>query len=392
MMALNKKRYIVIDALVMCFIVLWILTGCTHATTPRSNNGCIQPPIQVAYPYKTFLEPGDEYLPTTLPPKEWEPQLSTEQSKQLMPFPSAISIVAQSNDRIWLTTGHELICYQSTSRTLKTYTIESSDGKIFLPNQLFLSRDGTLWGVGHGSLSPSLLSKYDAENDRFEFVLDQEGVLAFISGAVQVAEDTQGLLWLIADQILYSFDPDTLQAHRALDQQSYLFQSVIGAPDGAIWLAATETEETFNKPFIIRYDNFTDEIKHYGHPPGIIEGETVENLYFDSAGRLWADDYGWLEFSTSNEAVWYRIVRSPVFITRAKGGEFKYSWYRPSHIYESSNGFFWFPTLGLGLVKLNLQDGEWCLVTTLDSPIAEDTDHNLWLAGEHQLYKYHLSP
>jgi hypothetical protein len=283
---------------------------------------------------------------------------------------------------------------------LTTYSIQF-EGYDFVPSQLFLSQDGTLWGFDHYDLGgnaptgigiPGDLSRYDAKNDRFEPAPDKDGILTGGGGSTLITEDAQGRLWLIIDWALFSFDPETRQAQRVLDEQrGYRLYSLIGAPDGSIWLAAYRTDSPGDKPVIVRYDPRTDEIEYHGPPLGVREHTTISSMYLDSVGRLWIDDLGWREVSPTGESVWYKLIRSPVFITnRMQGaGDREYAWTSPHQMYESSNGLFWFSS-GAGLVRLNFQSGEWCLLTTLYTPVVEDDNHNLWIAGNRQLYKYRL--
>ena len=138
-----------------------------------------------------------------------------------------------------------------------------------------------------------------------------------------------------------------------------------------------------------RYDPRTDELKNYGMPPDVSYTDIFLN--FDRTGRLWLDEMAWLEISTSGQGTWYDVFRSPVFLTDRTGSERHYMWASAFQTYESSNGLFWFAS-GAGLVRLDPANGEWCLTTTLRSPLAEDDQGNLWLAGDGQIYKYRLQP
>ena len=367
---------------------------------PVQHSECIPPPVQVAYPYGAFRSHEDSNPAPILPPSSWKSQLAEEQLAQIKYFYSARSIVAQGND-IWFTANDTLARYRPATNELTTYTVQVQ-GYDFLPAQLFVSQDGTIWGSNHYDLSqdvvphvPGDLSRYDVELDRFEPAPDKDSLLTREAGGTAITEDTQGRLWLIRNWALFSYDPQTRQAERVLDeQQGYRPHNLVGGPDEGVWLAVHLTEYPEDRrPFIIRYDPQTGEINHRGPPPDVHEHDTISSMYFDRSGRLWVENYGWLEFPPTGEPVWYRLLPSPVFITdRMQGaGASQYSWTSSDQVYESSNGLFWFSS-GAGLVRFNLQRGEWCLLTTLPNNIVEDADHNLWLAGERQLYKYHLKP
>ena len=388
--------------LLISLVALLTWTGCSRST-PASSTSCVPPPVKVAFPHHVLWGQGDELPAHVLPPKEWEPQLSDGQSQKLKTLYSISSIVARSRDDIWITTSRDLARYRPSTHELITYTVKVDEGgAFFVPSELFLAKDGTLWGIGVTGYSAwdlglsskfrGILSHYDAKADRFEPVLDKDGILTEGPGSTWMSEDAQGILWLVKDDVLFSFDPASRQAKRVLDQrQGYLFKNLVGAPDGTIWLAATPVEQPRGVPIVIRYDPRTGKIEYHGPPPETKEDDFIGSLYLDRAGRLWADDYGWLELPARGEPVWYQIVPSPVFVTRMQAGEFTYSWLRPHRVYESSNGLFWFSS-GAGLVRLDLKSGDWCLVTTLNSPVAEDDAHNLWIAGNGQIYKHRLQP
>lgn len=398
---LLKNTYFRVGILIG-FVVLVIGIGYVCLVyKPVRRGGCIPPPVQVAYPYGAFRSPEDPNPPPILPPANWKPQLSEEQLAQIKYFYSAQSIVAQGND-IWFTANDTLARYRPTTDELTTYTVQVQ-GHDFLPAQLFVSRDDTIWGSTHYSAYaqdvvsyvPGDLSRYDAELDRFVPAPDKDGILTREAGGTAITEDTQGRLWLIRDWILYSYDPQTRQAERVLDeQQGYRPHNLVGGLDGGIWLAVHLTEYPEDRrPFIIRYDPQTGEINHRGYPPDVHEYDTISSMHFDRTGRLWIEDFGWLELPATGEPVWYRLLPSPVLITnRMQGaGDRQYAWTHAGQVYESSNGLFWFSS-SAGLVRFNLQHGEWCMITTLPNNIVEDADHNLWLAGARQLYKYHLNP
>jgi hypothetical protein len=193
--------------------------------------------------------------------------------------------------------------------------------------------------------------------------------------------------------VIVSFNSTSLQAVRQLPapQDSYWGDIAI-APDGAVWIADWGAGQ------LVRYDPTTGQATPYvgnfwtrqDFSQEAFEG-SIGNLYFDRSGRLWIQDRGWLDFTTRGQPMWYQVVRSPVFIDDQVHPESQYGWYRPSTTYQSSNGFFWFG-YPAGMVRLDPESGEWCRFTTASGPIAEDEDHNLWIAVFNKLYKYSLEP
>lgn len=410
----NKAKGYLIMGLVGGVFLLWVsYVFLNRATTA----GCIPPSVSIAYPFQTFRTPVDgNGSPDVLPPHAWQPQLSRQQMQEIR-FYSVTSIVVYQSD-IWFTTGDLLARYRPSTHELRTYVVEVDQEGEFVPWNLFVAHNdngATLWGSGgsnaFGQPQPGkftgILSRYDAENDRFEPILieDRDGVLAE-PRYVHITEDSQGALWLLMNERLFRFNPETNQVQRVLGPGAFwptrdeykpteppelLIHNLVSASDGTLWLAVRAEAWISSQLVIVRYDPHTEELEYHGPPPAIGDTYSVR-LFVDSQNRLWASDYGWREFTEAEEWEWYQVVRSPVFITDRMEGSpfFQYAWVRPSQVYESSNGLFWFSSTA-GLVRLDPRSREWCLITTLTQPVVEDDQQNLWLAGAGQLYKYALN-
>jgi hypothetical protein len=287
------------------------------------------------------------------------------------------------------------------------------EGVNAVPDELFLAHDGSLWGFGLDPLGNTtkelkefhtkdypLLSRYNEAADQFEFVRDRNGILNWQMAhtPLEMEEDQNNLFWMILKEgnrsVLYSFDPGTLQAQLRLALQSSIDNLAV-APDGSIWL-------TYNSQ-LIRYDPITGETYPYQEqiwPDDLEEVDPIgfQALYFDRQGRLWIEDRGWLDFSQPDQPVWHKIERSSVFIDLYDASlayesppKFSRVWMRPWGAYQSSNGLLWFQST-VGMVRFDPEKDEWCHFTTEFGPIAEDSDHNLWLAADGYLYKLRLMP
>lgn len=382
----------------------------TPAPTPVP--GCIPPPASIAFPVYATRGPGS--LPTPVPMSpEFEPQLSDEQRQTFNSY-AVVSLVARSSDDIWIAAASDrpVIRYQPSAQTVVTYTVKIDDKEV-APDGLLLSRDGTLWGIDYGVHVPCFLSRYDVRSDRFVLVCDENCILVKNDyDVVRAAEDSRGDLWFVINtdsadspceprdtasetmpvSAVVRYNPSTNRAERMLtEDRGFLYGDIAIASDDTVWLVVVHRDdEPPRDGLIYRYDPRTDELKNYGMPPDVSYTDIF--LYFDRAERLWLDEMAWLEISASGQGTWYEVFHSPVFLTdRIGGGEWQYAWTGSFQTYESSNGLFWFAS-GAGLVRLDPANGEWCLMTTLSSPIAEDDQGNLWLAGDGQIYKYRLRP
>jgi ligand-binding sensor domain-containing protein len=325
------------------------------------------------------------------------------------------SLVVRQNHEIWVGTNQEIYKYQTDTREWKSYT--SIDNEHVIPTHLYLAADGTLWGTGLRHLVQDsrnralpLLSKYNENADQFEFVKDQDGLLQENNSTrltSNIREDTKGSLWLIQHffeegigtrSALYSIDVGSIKVKQYLvaSPENPEFVNFAFDPDGKIWIIEFGAEGTQ----LVQYDSISGKATPYsGRLPdnGIPQDNLVRdpdfnnirNLYLDRAGRLWVDDIGWLDFTDKNNPMWYKIIRSSVFLTDSSRPESQYGWTRPYLTYQSSNGQYWFSSQ-VGIVRLNPEKAEWCLFTTGNSPVVEDKNSNLWIAVFGKLYKYQL--
>ncbi|MEK7328427.1 MAG: hypothetical protein AAB217_24545 [Chloroflexota bacterium] len=362
----------------------------------------------------------NDVFPTPVPvPDEWEPQLSTEDTRRV-PFSNSDSIVALANGDLWITTslapelrytsdiGNWLIRYKPEAKAVITYTI-TIEGGWGVPVVLLEARDDTVWGAGLVVTGPPsfrshfyntfprpsnwMLSRYDATTEQFAQIQDADGLLRG-KYAREIVEDKRGILWLIIDNMLVSFDPVSQKATRPdlvkplADMSLETVEHLAVAPDGAIWLTAWGDKSVGWK--VLRYVPDTGELQDYGFPSDILYDD-ASRLYFDRTGRLWLTSIAWVDAPQSLDSFWHPAIQPEAFVTQRLRGMGNFDWADPFGIYESSNGKFWFSSLA-GLVKYDPLTDEWHLVHNLVTAIAEDNDHDLWVAADSQIYKYRLEP
>jgi streptogramin lyase len=388
-------------SVVLTIMLAFLVSACGRAQID-SDSECIPPPVNLAFPVGATEVPGAE-------PEEIFPTDSWKAVADLPDLGSAQSLVARDPNEIWLTTGYDAWLYRTDTGEWTSYT--TIDGLEVRPGGFCLAQNGTLWGLDFKTealgLETPRWSRYNEVSGQFEFVRDQQGILSgFHLYSQECNEDQNGVFWVIAQDryehnhtALVSFDPSSLLATRHLlaPSGSYYADLAIG-PDGVIWIADGAGQ-------LIRYDPTTGEASPYEEyyvdeqrflDDPYLSREALSdgffnNLYFDRSNRLWIQDRGWLDFSTPDRPVWHQIVQSAVFIDSGGVPDNQYRWLRPYRTYQSSNGLFWF-SAPAGMVRLDPESGEWCRFTTDHSPIAEDEDHNLWMAVFSKLYKYDLEP
>jgi len=249
---------------------------------------------------------------------------------------------------------------------------------------VYLAKDGTIWAhLGFSGLS--YFAIYNEEEERFEY----------LEGSDSVPEgnrllDDGGKFWILASRDgIYSYDTITRKIEKHinmpdLETSSSLFGSMATfAPDGSIYFLNMTGERQTN---LMHFAPETNQLDFMAHVKEYL-GDVSYNLFVDRSGRLWFGDLGWRD----SNGTWYRIVRSPVFITDRAESAGKYAWTYPSIVLESSNGVLWFQSDN-GMTWLDPQKGQWCWFTTEQSMVIEDQRHNLWMIADGKLYKYPLNP
>ena len=105
---------------------------------------------------------------------------------------------------------------------------------------------------------------------------------------------------------------------------------------------------------------------------------------------MWANNYGWLD---PLEGLWYAILPPSEFIADIEYGPYKYYYDRGKPILETLDQYLWF-TSGAGIVRLDLETNQWCMLSTLPfvNGITKDSAHNIWVVDENNIYKYPQTP
>jgi len=371
-----------------------LMSACFPLKSTADDNGdneCIPPLYDIAFPIVTPSTP-DSATPRQIPPQgNWQIQ-------DALPFPQdefeSIYMRPKQNELLFTGKFDKIFIYSIDNKQWKSYPIDDWIGGNF-----FIASDSTIWqpvislpnSANSGKSYPLLRRFNDATGD-FEFVEDGSGYLQARQVRVisNIAEDQSGLLWFFVEadkNTLVSFNVKTSRS-----QQHYYFKIAKGHPsltiglDGSVWF-----QDFFNNQ-LVQYIPSSQETRTYEYPE---VGKSLSNfdragyIYMDRSGRLWLANYGWLEFSNNNSPKWHRIIESPVFVTDQSLFNSQYFMESPSSTYQSSNGWYWF-TGRNGIVRLDLQKGPWCLMTTGKSEVVEDNEHNLWIAVFGHLYKYPL--
>ena len=380
-------------------LIFALISSCVSSKSIEDGNDkCIPPLYDVAFPVVTPPASNAVTRRQIAPQGKWQvqadlPVLQDELGGALVARPQ--------QHELWFGTRYITHKYSIDKKQWKSYQTGSPT---LIAGNLFVSSDGTVWEVGtlfldttRSGKSYPFLSRFNEASDRFEDVEDVSGFLQSpqVRLISNVAEDQSGLLWFFVagdKNTLVSFDARTRQS-----QQHYYFRiaggntNLVIGPDGSVWFRDYANEE------IVQYITSTQETRTYkAYPEETVsvkmspEFDKAGYIFMDRSRRLWIANYAWLDFSNSNSPEWHRVIESPVFVTESGLPDSEFSMSYQVSTYQSSNDWYWF-TGGSGIVRLDLEKGTWCLMTTGTSNVVEDNDHNLWIAVFGHLYKYPLT-
>lgn len=366
---------------------------------PQSVGQCIKPTFNVAFPTYATAIPGSYPTKVVLPGGNWHIETTVPINK-----PESIgSSIVQRDNEIWtIISGNEgefVLRYRIDTHQWTRYA--TINGKSILPQILVVTKNSSLWGVGldytksgevNNKIYP-ILSRFDDASDQFEFVNDSDGSLETFNSLripPMVVADNTGTLWMILNKGgntpsgLYSYNPEIGKMVRHLQNIKLSgYGSLAVAPDGDVWILDSD---------LIQYHPTTGK-----YEDGFKSKQEwdIQNwngdLYFDRLGKLWSGTDGWFDFSDPNTPVWYKIIPSPEFISNYTDGDDQFSWSRSSFDFQSSNGWYWFSSPGIGIVQLNAETGEWCRFTTEFSPVIEDSHQNIRIIISGKIYLYNTN-
>ena len=389
------------------FAILFLgaLSACGNLPTPTSEllpvrdtpipfiDGCIPPLTNFAYPVnQRHARSTTQILPAA--PWQVEVPLPEKPSGAYAFDLVSVSRTINGQNEVWIrryldfkTEGGESILrvqflvYHTETQEWKLIP-EEFDNDSAKSGQVYLAKDGKIW-ANLGFSGFSYFALYNDKKGQFEYVEESENVPV---GNLLLGND--GKFWILASKDgIYSFDTTSHEIERYvsmpdLESSGSLYGSMATvALDGSLYFLNMTGEQQ------VRLIHFNPETNFFEFVPGLdYLGDISYNLFMDRSGRLWVGDLGWME----TNGTWYRIVRSPVFITD-KGEGASLIWSQTSIVLESSNGFLWFQSDN-GMTWLDPQKEKWCWFTTEKSNIVEDQQQNLWMIADGKLYKYPLNP
>lgn len=272
------------------------------------------------------------------------------------------------------------------------------DGTDILLDQLFVTRDGTIWAqtsyrqpfTNAGQVD--IISRFDELSQTFEPISNLISIplneSSFMAETFNIVLDQDDVFWLIGSSgVIYRYDPRSQKMEEI---------SKISASSGIQTALAQDGTIYFKYPFYSQNENLlyrfipdTGDVIPLDVPREPWEAAT--GMLFDQQGRLWLGAMGFMDVDgtlhllhQNAPEVWENQSEIPW-------------WSPPALIFESSNGLLWYTEyhdmgyLGEGTAWYDPEAEQGYLFTNIASSIVEDSENILWIVANGYLYKYSLS-
>jgi hypothetical protein len=376
-----------------------LLCGCGGPRSP-SIGLCFEPSYNLTSSPYTIVRPGASIGAYTrgwvLPAGDWKidsiiPVTAPDRVDNLVTRRgNEVWMIVEKDDETWV------YRYRTDTHQWTAYT--SIDKQPVVPDELIVAPDGTLWGidwinqkwhlVDYGAFP--MLSRYDDAADEFRFVKVPDGILRTFSSPrfpPMVQIDKSGTLWMILNKGanspggLYSYDPgNEKMTHHLPDTDLSGWGSLAIAPNQDVWI--------FDPTIGVKLIDYHPSTGQYNNTFMNLTDRNIKNwsgdLFFDRTGKLWSGIDGWIDFSNPNDPV---INSSSLpFSTMFSDGDGDWTWGRPSAMFQSSNGWYWFSFIDAGTVRLDARTGQWCKFTSAFSFVIEDPQGNIRIVADGKLY------
>lgn len=414
---MNRKQFLLFVTL------LFVITNCDYAITTTQpvsvlpNESCIDSFDTFAYTIPKLINTPQK---TTLPMSPWQTEVNLPEHSESGLFQTELTRTFDNHLQIWLKKTpfthyidnikepYLYLIYQPDNREWKRISAQVDNSDAFV-DQLFLGKDGTIWGRNIWSFSKvdadyPVLSRYNEEKGRFEFVQSTESIphgwLHNLSSQNfpswdKVYLDEQGLFWVfVSRDAIYSFSPLSEVVTRYADVSKYQNIGLVALSlDGNLYFTQQVLTQTFVLGRILKFNPTNKEIE----PLNLPEETWLDpsSILVDHSGNLWLNAFGWRE----PDGEWTLLQPNMREFVRSFDNQDLWTvYYPPSILMESSDGRLWFELIKSS-ERQNLRTGmAWfdpatrtgCWFTSESSNIVEDIHQQLWMVIDNHLYTYSL--
>lgn len=297
--------------------------------------------------------------------------------------------------------GRDFVVYSPNTGEQTLIPAEIGQTGVYV-NKLFVNSKGELWGNnmwspsgGYSLKSVPILSKYNEENQRFEFDINSFEVPLIqddinFNDWADIFLDDNDVFWIfIQFDGLYTYLPEKGEIEKKVNIPEFEVWKPFLAPNGNFYYRMLDNnpEEGIK---IFQYSTQADEIIVYT----ILKDSWPKDgdIFMDSSNRLWFGAAGFL----AEDGTWNLLQTNVDKYFENRKGQYFYLWDTPNIIMESSNGIIWFEKfreIDNGMAWYDPQTGVGCMFTnliTLQPNLLEDDFHTMWMVVYGKLYKYSL--
>ncbi len=388
-------------------------------------NGCIRPFDSFAYDGPNVertnllpLPPGQ--IKAQIPPHHFEGYY-----EHYSFFNPALTRPIKEQQELWLIGDiwgeglkykKQIIIYRLESKEWEFISGDIDNTGLEVAN-LFITSKGAVWGRATWGYNYEyqrdtfpVLSKFNEMTRRFEVV---EGVLelpvvreivngdsiTILSDQTRILLDTRDNFWIFTEYNgIYRYDLADQTTQKQAAFEDFGVGRMIFASDGSMIFWGYNDQITQEAEYgriaqgsLFQFSPKTGVITHIDLPDD--EWPYGFGLLLDRSGRLWLGSAGYRE----PDGRWHLIARPENYFNAIDEGSYSYVWDPPTIIYESSDGRLWYrkylDTSGWaeGTAWYDPETGEGCMFTNYPSYVVEDSEQQMWMVADGELYKYALN-
>jgi len=411
---MQRYSQIVLYLFLISIISGWLGLSMVKAQNEMNNLECLET-------FETFAYGNYSQNPRVIEPSSnssWHRVASLPpQINRDFPIFNQVSTtrMIENREEIWITgsgVGFAVYNLNQQEWDLIPRTVYSTD---YVVGQLFVANNGDIWGQNIPIAQQDdpefeeipLLSQLNETANRFEIPVDtmQASVLpqqvynfpqSNGSTIPHIIVDNSGIFWIIvSNDGIYQFNPvtETYEKQASLD---FSVSQATSSADDSLYLWSSNTQIPQSATLRERLTLPSNSVWNYSLDSRSLElidlpdrdWPMFDGMLVNQSGQLWLGAIGFRDL----DYTWYLVhPNTDEYLDNAGN----YRWGPPRLLTESSDGRLWYvrytDSSGDGTAWYNPQSGDGCLIMNLATNIVEDSNQQLWMVANGNLYRYSLN-
>lgn len=408
---MQRYNQIVVYLFLISVISGWFGLSTVKAQDEMDNLECLET-------FETFAYGSYSQNPRVIEPSansSWHRVVSLPSLiNQDFPIFNQVSVTRRVDgyEEVWITgNGVDFAVYDLHRQewVLISHNVFSTD---YVVGKLFVGNDGAIWGQNipiaqQGNREAQdipLLSRFNEITDRFEVPentirgsVHPQRVDQFLQSTLpDVIADNNGIFWIIiSNDGIYQFNPVTETYEKQVNLEFSVNQVAV-SEDGDFYFLSLNTPIQQSATFRERLTLPPNSIWHYSLESRSFtlidlpdsDWPKFNGMLVNHSGQLWLGAIGFRDL----DYTWYLVhPNTDEYLDNAGN----YRWGPPRLLTESSDGRLWYVRYtdgsGDGTAWYNPQSGDGCLIMNLATNIVEDSNQQLWMVANGNLYRYSLN-